>query len=103
MKQKLARYNLQFCAVNSQLADHDAALAAVKKAHLLMVECINGSIEEIKRQFNKELECDVLTMNTRISLLLGLAHFDKKFDEKFDYAEMSKNILKCTYFSLQIL
>lgn len=22
MKQKLARYNLQFCAVNSQLADH---------------------------------------------------------------------------------
>lgn len=55
MKQKLARYNLQFCAVNSQLTDHDAALAAVKKAHMLMVECISGSVEEIKRQFNKEL------------------------------------------------
>jgi len=42
MKQKLARYNLQFCAVNSQLAIHDVAIQAVGKAHNLMVECING-------------------------------------------------------------
>jgi hypothetical protein len=103
MKQKLARYNLQFCAVNSQLTDHDAALVAVKKAHTLMSECIHGSIEELKRQFPKELECDTATMNTRLSLLLGLVNFDKRFEDKFDYGEMSKNMLKCTHFSLQIL
>lgn len=42
-------------------------------------------------------------MNTRISLLLGLISYDKKFEEKMDYNEMSKNILKSTHFSLQIL
>jgi hypothetical protein len=103
LKQKLARYNLQFCAVNSQLSDHEAALSAVKKAHVLMGECTSGSIDEIKKQFLKEFECDAETMNTRISLLLGLACFDKRFEEKFDYSEMNKNILKCTHFSLQIL
>jgi len=53
MKQKLARYNLQFCAVNSQLTEHEAALVAVGRAHGLMNECINGSLEEIKNQFSK--------------------------------------------------
>lgn len=42
MKQKLARYNLQFCAVSSQLATHDVAIQAVGKAHNLMLECMNG-------------------------------------------------------------
>lgn len=37
MKQKLARYNLQFCAVSSQLATHDIAIQAVEKAHSLML------------------------------------------------------------------
>jgi hypothetical protein len=57
----------------------------------------------LKKQFQKEFECDAVTKNTRISLLLGLVNYDKRFEEKFDYAEMSKNILKCTHFSLQIL
>lgn len=44
MKQRLARYNLQFCAVNSQLEDHDSALMAVKKAYALMCECVKSSL-----------------------------------------------------------
>ncbi len=51
MKQRLARYHLQFCAVNSQLASHDAALSAAKKAQKLIADSINHSQDEIKRQF----------------------------------------------------
>ena len=47
LKVKLARYHLQFCAVNSQLSQHDAALSSVSKAHLLMAECVTHSLEEI--------------------------------------------------------
>jgi len=47
MKQRLARYNLQFCAVNSQLAEHDNALSAVRRAYGLMSECVQGSLDEI--------------------------------------------------------
>jgi hypothetical protein len=43
MKQRLARYHLQFCAVNSQLASHDAALSAAKKAQKLIADSINHS------------------------------------------------------------
>jgi hypothetical protein len=103
MKQKLARYHLQYCAVNSQLADHEAALTSVKRAHQLMSECILGSVDEVKRQFSKEFECDGRTMSTRLSLLLGLVLFDKRFEEKLDFNELNKNLLKSTHFSLQIL
>jgi hypothetical protein len=43
MKQRLARYHLQFCAVNSQLASHDVALSAAKKAQKLISDCLNHS------------------------------------------------------------
>jgi hypothetical protein len=44
MKQKLARYNLQFCAINSQIANHDTALLSIKKAHNLINDSIKGTI-----------------------------------------------------------
>ena len=39
LKVKLARYHLQFCAVNSQLSQHNDALVSVVKAHPLMGQC----------------------------------------------------------------
>lgn len=38
----------------------------------------------------------------KLSLLLGLASFDKRFEEKLDIFELNKNILKSAHFSLQI-
>jgi hypothetical protein len=78
MKQKLARYNLQYCAVNSQLVNHDASLDAVRKAHALMVECVVGGIEEFRRQFGREWESSD-QVNCRLDLLVGLAGYDRKF------------------------
>jgi hypothetical protein len=101
MKQKLARYNLQFCAVSSQLGTHDEAIQAVTKAHLLMLECVTGCQEEFRRDWGKEGQ-SAEQVQLRLDLLLGLANYEKKIECSPDVGELSKNILKATHFALQI-
>ena len=38
----------------------------------------------------------------RMNLLIGLANYDKKIEEKAESPDASKNILKAAHFSLQM-
>ena len=101
MKQKLARYNLQFCAVNSQLGQHDTAIHSAQKAHQLLQECINGCSEEFKRIWLSE-SCSPTQINTKMNLLLGLTNYSKKIELSSESSQQCKQIMKATHASLQI-
>ena len=78
MKQRLARYNLQFCAVNSQLAEHDNALSAVRRAYGLMSECVQGSLDEIGEHLIRS-DGGRQSLQLKLELLSGICKFQNIF------------------------
>ena len=100
MKQKLARYNLQFCAVSSQLSNHSAAIEAVSKSHSLMIECVHGCSEEFKKIW-QESGKNLQEIHLLLDFLNGLSVFAKKI-EQIDHNDLSKSILKAAHFSIQL-
>lgn len=49
-----------------------------------MADCIGGSAQELSRQFQRDLRCDAPALNARMSILLGLLTFDRRYEANSD-------------------
>jgi hypothetical protein len=97
--QRLVRYCIQACAVNSNLGNHNHALELIKKAYNLMQECFFSSAEEIACHISRYLE-HASPLITELMILL--AEFPHGLTGKINYREKQRMLITVAEVAISI-